>query len=119
MELKWHYLFPSKTLSKDPRSGRKQLHHIHRDSVQKAIKRAIDQAGIMKNAGSHSLRHRFATHLLEAGYDIRTIQELLGHEDVKTTMIYTHVLKKGPSAVKNPVDRISYPKNGSRQAVIA
>jgi len=102
----WQYLFPSKTVSLDPRSGRKRRHHIHLDSVQRMIRKAVRQSGIRKRGSSHSLRHSFATHLLEAGYDIRTIQELLGHEDVSTTMIYTHVLKKGAGFVKSPVDRL-------------
>jgi integron integrase len=102
----WQYLFPSKSISIDPRSGINRRHHIHVDSVQRAIKTAIKQSGIMKKGSSHSLRHSFATHLLESGYDIRTIQELLGHEDINTTMIYTHVLNKGAGCVKSPLDQI-------------
>ncbi|MBU3947008.1 MAG: integron integrase [Proteobacteria bacterium] len=101
----WQYVFPSKTLSVDPRSGIKRRHHIHLDSLNKAIKRAVKVSGITKNVSSHVFRHSFATHLLEDGYDIRTIQELLGHKDVNTTMIYTHVLNKGGRAVRSPLDR--------------
>jgi integron integrase len=101
----WQYVFPSKILSVDPRSGIKRRHHLHLASLNKAIKKAADLAGIQKNISSHSFRHSFATHLLEDGYDIRTVQELLGHKDVKTTQIYTHVLNKGPKAVRSPLDR--------------
>jgi integron integrase len=105
-EFNWQYLFPAKTISIDPRSGIKQRHHIHIDSVQRMIRSAVKRSGISKKGSSHSLRHSFATHLLEAGYDIRTIQELLGHEDINTTMIYTHVLNKGAGSVKSPIDNI-------------
>ncbi|WP_419655740.1 integron integrase [Desulfosarcina variabilis] len=101
----WQYVFPSKTLSVDPRSGIKRRHHLHLASLNSAIKKAAGIAGINKNISSHSFRHSFATHLLEDGYDIRTVQELLGHKDVSTTMIYTHVLNKGPKAVQSPLDR--------------
>jgi integron integrase len=101
----WQYAFPSKSLSIDPRSGSKRRHHLHLASLNNAIKKAATIACIEKNISSHSFRHSFATHLLEDGYDIRTVQELLGHKDVKTTMIYTHVLNKGPRAVRSPLDR--------------
>jgi integron integrase len=101
----WQYVFPSKSLSVDPRSGIKRRHHLHLASLNKAIRKAAVIAGIEKNLSSHCFRHSFATHLLEDGYDIRTVQELLGHKDVKTTMIYTHVLNKGPKAVCSPLDR--------------
>jgi integron integrase len=101
----WQYVFPSKTLSVDPRSGIKRRHHLHLASLNRAIKKAADLAGIQKKISSHCFRHSFATHLLEDGYDIRTVQELLGHRDVKTTQIYTHVLNKGPKAVRSPLDR--------------
>ena len=100
----WQYVFPGATLSKDPRSGVIRRHHRHENSVQKAVKRAAKESGINKRITCHTFRHSFATHLLEAGYDIRTVQELLGHKDVRTTMIYTHVLNKGPLAVRSPLD---------------
>ncbi len=100
----WKYVFPSRSLSTDPRSGRKQRHHLHKSSVQKAVRKAAKTAGIPKHVTCHTLRHSFATHLLQQGYDIRTIQDLLGHKDVSTTMIYTHVIRKGGMAVRSPVD---------------
>ena len=103
-EWKWQYVFPSATMSIDPRSGSKRRHHAHEGSVGREISAAVKRSGIAKRATSHSFRHSFATHLLEAGYDIRTVQELLGHADVSTTMIYTHVLNKGGRGVKSPLD---------------
>jgi len=100
----WQYVFPATTLSKDPRTGIMRRHHVSESSVQKAIRKAARLAGINKRVTPHTLRHSFATHLLEAGYDIRTVQELLGHKDVRTTMIYTHVLNRGPMAVRSPLD---------------
>jgi integron integrase len=103
-EWKWQYVFPSPVLSVDPRSGIRRRHHLHEGSVSREITQAVGRSGIAKRATSHSFRHSFATHLLEAGYDIRTVQELLGHADVTTTMIYTHVLNKGGQGVKSPLD---------------
>jgi integron integrase len=100
----WQYVFPSERLSTDPRSGRRGRHHVSESSVQKAIARAVRLAGVPKTAGCHTLRHSFATHLLEDGYDIRTVQELLGHADVRTTMVYTHVLNRGGKGVRSPLD---------------
>lgn len=104
VEWAWQYVFPASKLSIDPRSGVKQRHHLDASAVQKAVKAAIKKAKIHKHASCHTFRHSFATHLLEAGYDIRTVQELLGHEDVNTTMVYTHVLNKGVLGVKSPAD---------------
>jgi integron integrase len=103
-ELAWQYIFASETISKDPRSGKMGRHHLNPRTIQKAVKIAIRKAGIHKHASCHTLRHSFATHLLERGYDIRTVQELLGHANVNTTMIYTHVLNKGGRGVISPAD---------------
>ena len=105
-EWRWQWVFPSPRLSVDPRSGTIRRHHLHESSVQRAVKRAAARAGIHKRVGCHTLRHSFATHLLEQNSDIRTVQELLGHADVSTTMIYTHVLNKGGQGVTSPLERL-------------
>jgi integrase len=102
----WQYVFPSTTVSRDRRTGHRGRHHLHEDSVSRAINRSVRRSGIAKRATSHTFRHSFATHLLEDGYDIRTVQELLGHASVETTMIYTRVLNKGGRGVKSPLDGI-------------
>jgi integron integrase len=105
-ELAWQYVFPASTTRVDARSGKQVRHHLHESVLQKAVKAGAAEAGLHRRVTCHALRHSFATHLLEAGADIRTIQTLLGHKDVRTTMIYTHVVNRGPLGVSSPLDRI-------------
>jgi len=103
-EWAWQYVFPAKNISTDPRTGARRRHHIHESVLQRAVKHAVRLSGIPKHGGCHTMRHCFATHLLESGVDIRTVQELLGHKDVKTTMIYTHVMQKPGIDIRSPLD---------------
>ncbi len=106
---RWQWVFPASKLSIDPRSGETRRHHVPEKNLQNAVKRAIYATGVPKAASCHTFRHSFATHLLEAGYDIRTVQELLGHKDVSTTMIYTHVLNKPGLGIRSPLDTPATP----------
>jgi len=103
----WQWVFPASRLYLHAETGRRRRHHLHESVLQKAVREAALKAGIVRHATCHTLRHSFATHLLDAGYDIRTIQELLGHRDVTTTMIYTHVLNRGGRGVRSPLDGVS------------
>ena len=105
-EWRWQYVFPSMNRSIDPRSGIEQRHHFDEKGMQRAMRSAVKRSGMTRRATPHTFRHSFATHLLENGYDIRTVQELLGHKDVATTMIYTHVLNRGGQGVRSPLDKL-------------
>lgn len=103
-EWRWQWVFPQEGRWTNPRTREQGRHHLDESLVQKAVREAATRAGLTKRVTCHTFRHSFATHLLESGYDIRTVQELLGHSDVRTTMIYTHVLNRGPAGVKSPID---------------
>jgi integrase len=105
-EWKWQFVFPATRMCRDPRFGQPSRYHLHESVMQKAVAQAARAAGITKRVGPHTMRHCFATHLLEDRYDIRTVQELLGHRDVRTTMIYLHVMNRGALGVKSPMDRL-------------
>ena len=108
-EWAWQWVFPASSHYLDPRTGIRRRHHLHESVIQRAVHEAVRRAGLAKAAGSHTFRHSFATHLLEDGYDIRTVQELLGRKDVKTTMVYTHVLNRGGLGAHSPLDRLRKP----------
>ncbi|MCF7824206.1 MAG: integron integrase [Candidatus Marinimicrobia bacterium] len=104
IDWKWQWVFPQQNRWEDRQNGKQGRHHVNASIVQRALKRAVDKSGLSKRVSCHTFRHSFATHLLETGYDIRTVQVLLGHKDLKTTMIYTHVLDRGPASVRSPLD---------------
>lgn len=105
-EWRWQFVFPASRICRDARWGAPSRYHLHESVIQKAVAKAARRAGLTKRVGPHTMRHCFATHLLEDGHDIRTVQELLGHRDVRTTMIYLHVMQRGALGVKSPMDRL-------------
>jgi integron integrase len=117
-ELAWQWVFPASRTYREPENGQRRRHHLHETVVQRAVYAAVRQAGLTKRASCHTFRHSFATHLLEDGYDIRTVQELLGHRDVRTTMIYTHVLNRGPAGVRSPLEGLANVGGEERVAVL-
>ena len=115
----WQWIFPATRTYVEPATKQRRRHHLHESVLQRAVKFAVVRAGITKPASCHTFRHSFATHLLEDGYDIRTVQELLGHRDLRTTMIYTHVLNRGGRGVLSPVDRLGLVRPGGKSATPA
>jgi integron integrase len=113
-ELAWQWVFPASRMYREPETDQRRRHHLHETVVQRAVYLAVRAAGLTKPATCHTFRHSFATHLLEDGYDIRTVQELLGHRDVRTTMVYTHVLNRGPAGVRSPLDALVAGERGAR-----
>jgi site-specific recombinase XerD len=101
----WQWVFPATRTYVDPMTSERRRHHVHETALQRAVKNAVAKSGVAKLVSCHTFRHSFATHLLESGYDVRTIQKLLGHQDLRTTMVYTHVLQRGPLGVESPLDR--------------
>ena len=106
IDWRWQFVFPAGRICRDPHFGPPSRYHLHESAIQRSVADAVRRAGVTKRVTCHTFRHSFATHLLESGYDIRTVQELLGHADVSTTMIYTHVLTRGGLGVKSPIDRL-------------
>ncbi len=117
-DLRWQFVFPSRQISTDPRTGLRGRYHVNPTSVQKAFGAAVARAGILKRAGPHTMRHSFATHLLECGYDVRTVQQLLGHSNIATTMIYLHVMEKGVASTSSPLDLLDELQEGDVQAAV-
>ena len=117
-EFRWQYVFPATTIGTDPRSGVRRRHHLHESAVGRAISAAVRRTDITKRVTAHTFQHSFATHLIESGYDIRTMQELLGHKDVRTTMIYTHVLNKGGRGVQSPADFLPSPQDNAQSVIM-